>query len=62
MPDPISIISATALALHAAHVTKDFIAGIHNAPDTVNFVLRDLAALETVLRQLESPAAEGPSP
>ena len=60
MPDPISIISATALALHAAHITKDFIAGIHNAPNTVNFVIRDLTALEAVLQQLEVQLKKDP--
>jgi hypothetical protein len=53
MPDPMSIISATALALHTAQVTKDFVDGILNAPETVTAIVRDLAALETVLQHLD---------
>ena len=51
--DPISfvfgIISTTALALHTAHWTKDFIDGIQGAPRAVANLSRDLNALYIVL-------------
>jgi hypothetical protein len=54
--DPISfvfgIISTTALALHTAHRTKDFIDGIQGAPRAVANLSRDLNALYIVLQVL----------
>ena len=59
MPDPIAIISVTALALSAAKTTKDFIDGIVDAPNAVTATTRDLDSLNTILTllltQLQDP-------
>ena len=59
MPEPISIISITALALSAAKTTKDFLDGIIDAPNAVIATSRDLEALNTILTllftQLQDP-------
>ena len=49
MPEPISIISITALALSTAKTTKDFVDGIIDAPNAVTATSRDLEALDTIL-------------
>ena len=59
MPEPISIISITALALSAAKTTKNFVDGIIDAPHAVTATSRDLEALNTILTllftQLQDP-------
>jgi hypothetical protein len=54
MPDPISVISATTLALHAAKRAYEFVEGIVDAPNAIGFLQRDLNALQSVLAVLDS--------
>ena len=54
MVDPISAISAAALAAHAVRRTYEFIRGILGAPAIVKTINSDLGALQTVIDALES--------